>query len=195
MLEVGSVLSSKFSGRVAVTGISEKGYVVIDEGFNTAVVTPAWFNKYKYVVLPSSVSRGQSVYISGNAYTVKKADANNYILADALGRCLSINKGYFNIKEGNNKRGLEGYLTLADRGEIPARVLDNLARGCKDILCREFEQSKATLKDLRVVAEGVLRGDYRYAYKTNLYVNLSVEYCRSLEIIRRLAEVGIRHTV
>lgn len=65
--------------------------------------------------------------------------------------------------------------------EIDKKKIDKLARGCKDYLKKVRVVSKATLKDLRIVALAMLTNNFEPCKSTKLYNIHSVEYCISLE--------------
>ncbi len=70
------------------------------------------------------------------------------------------------------------------------KKIDQLARACKKYLETRRKKSKATLKDLRVVALAQITGDFEPCKKLNLYNSYSGEYCESLsffcEAVNRL---------
>lgn len=66
--------------------------------------------------------------------------------------------------------------------------IDRLARTCKAKLRSSGFDSKATLKDLRVLACAILVGDYKHVHNTKLYALHSVEYTRALEVFEYMKQ-------
>ena len=64
--------------------------------------------------------------------------------------------------------------------QIDKKKIDKLARGCKDYLTKVRKESKATLKDLRIVALAELTKNFETCKTTKLYKLHSGEYCESL---------------
>lgn len=64
--------------------------------------------------------------------------------------------------------------------EIDKKKIDKLARDCKSYLTRVRVVSKATLKDLRIVALAMLTNNFEPCKETKLYKLHGGEYCESL---------------
>ena len=64
--------------------------------------------------------------------------------------------------------------------QIDKKKIDKLARGCKDYLKKVRVVSKATLKDLRIVALAELTKNFEPCKTTKLYKLHSGEYCEWL---------------
>jgi hypothetical protein len=103
---------------------------------------------------------------------------------------------HFTIKDRTNKLFNMGshmgiYFTkddtFSDKSATTVRQsLDRMARTIKARLLKENPRSKATLKDLEVVARCVLLGNYTDAFRTKLYQVHSCEYVRSLELMEAI---------
>ena len=63
---------------------------------------------------------------------------------------------------------------------IDKKKIDKLAKGCKAYLTKVRKESKATLKDLRVIALAELTKNFELCKATKLYNLHSGEYCESL---------------
>ena len=71
--------------------------------------------------------------------------------------------------------------------------IERLVWELKDKLNKEYVDSKATKKDIKIVLLDNIRcdGDYRLSYQTKLYNKHGNEYTRLLEHIHILKEKGL----
>lgn len=123
-------------------------------------------------------------------------DTLNYVYCTGL-TVVGLNNGFVKLRDRKGK-SIITYLDMLNNYAVKdngirqkdiglEECIDKMARECKaNITKNQGGKSKATLKDLRIVALAHLTGDFKLSQGTKLYNELGGEYCKSLEVFHAI---------